>query len=365
MSGYHHITDWFQGFHAFINRDPDHRELARAFPFPKETFADLEKTLQIHKTGWNYSVRSLDPGFETAIARAVHDYQKRDLGLSPDRIIQSADRASKTLDRDGHLSLPPVPQDVISEIRIHLEDAPLTRDRIKNPGEALTVAQMRQQCHVGHVATRAVVRCPHVVELACAPEILSLVAAHFGALPTIVDYAAWWSFAGQTGPRDAQLFHFDMDNYKFCKLFIYLTDVDAGAGPHVYVPTSHRLDAIRAARAAAGERGIDEDQFDQWYYMKLRKEDPEVGHFLQMDPVRLTGAGGSRFVTNTRGIHKGLAPERSDRLVLQIEYGLLPAPTELIEPLAVGPNKGSPVPARLASELELAYINQLYLRPDL
>ena len=39
---------------------------------------------------------------------------------------------------------------------------------------------------------------------------------------------------------NAQYFHWDNDFTKFLKLYIYLTDVEDGCGPHIYIPYTHR-----------------------------------------------------------------------------------------------------------------------------
>ena len=38
--------------------------------------------------------------------------------------------------------------------------------------------------------------------------------------------------------KDAMLFHFDCDHNRFLKVFMYLNDVGADNGPHVYVPNT-------------------------------------------------------------------------------------------------------------------------------
>ena len=68
------------------------------------------------------------------------------------------------------------------------------------------------------------------------PYTLSIVERYLGATPTILGYTAWWSFAQPDEARDAQLFHQDMDDYRFVKMFIYLSDVGPRTDP---IPTSN------------------------------------------------------------------------------------------------------------------------------
>lgn len=362
MSGYHDIADWFSEFHRFIGNHPDHAGLAQAFPFPPEVFADLKKALEIHKTGWNYSMRSLDSGFEDGIASAIHAFQCEYLGLDLSTLPKDNDAIGNMNDR-GCLQLPDVSEETIADMRNYLSGFLLTRDRLGCPDEALPADELRNESNVGQVPTRHVINCPHLVELANDPGIIGLITEHFGALPTIVDFAAWRSFAKDGEARDAQLFHFDMDNYKFCKLFIYLVDVDEETGPHVYVPGTHRLDVIREKLDDAIAKTGSGDAFDHWYYMKLRKDDQEIRDHLGIEPIHLTGDAGSSFLTNTRGIHKGLPPLTRDRFVIQVEYALMPVPTELVESTAVPEGGTDAIPAIYARDPIHAYVNQLYLHP--
>ena len=360
MSGYHDIADWFSGFHRFIGNHTDHADLAQAFPFPPESFTDLKKALEIHKTGWNYSMRSLDSGFENSFAKAINAYQQEELGLDLSQLPKDITNIAEMNDR-GCLRLPSISSEMVTEMRDYLAGFRLTRDRLGCPEESLSAEELRQYSNVGQVPTRQVIHCPHLVELASSPEIIGLITGHFGALPTIVDYAAWHSFAKDGEAEDAQLFHFDMDNYKFCKLFIYLVDVDEQTGPHMYIPGSHRLDVIREKLDQTITRTGSGDTFDQWYYMKLRKEDQEVADFLGIDPIQLTGSAGSCFLTNTRGIHKGLPPLTRDRFVIQVEYALMPVPTELVESSPVPKSGTETIPARSVQDPISAYLNRLYL----
>src|SRR5690606_8644383 len=95
------------------------------------------------------------------------------------------------------------------------------------------------ETHVGHFDDRTILHAPHVLRIANDPEIISAVSGALGARPIISSLIAWWSIPHAGQAREAELFHRDVDDWRFIKLFVYLTDVDAGAGPHVYVPGSH------------------------------------------------------------------------------------------------------------------------------
>jgi hypothetical protein len=64
----------------------------------------------------------------------------------------------------------------------------------------------------------------------------------------------------------------------------------------------------------------------------------------------VNGKAGFAFAVNTHGIHKGMLPRRRPRLLLQIQYSLLPVYLYRYRPIASG-HAGSLDP----------YINRLFL----
>jgi len=102
------------------------------------------------------------------------------------------------------------------------------------------------------------------------------VAHHLGVLPTVLGFTAWWSFAGQDEPQEAQFFHFDLDDYRICKSFLYLTDVDEMTHTFSVIPGS-------AQTADPGELG----EYDQ-----------SAAHHIE-------GKSGTAVVVNSYTFHAG------------------------------------------------------------
>ena len=100
----------------------------------------------------------------------------------------------------------------------------------------------------------------------------------------------------------AQLYHHDLHRLQFVKLFIYLTDVDAGSGPHAMIKGSHRSrpDAMwadgRHTDAAVTASG------------------------LMANETRITGKAGTVFLVDTSALHKGVHPDNNARLLAQVQY---------------------------------------------
>jgi hypothetical protein len=153
---------------------------------------------------------------------------------------------------------------------------------------------------IGDFPLDTVVHCPHILALANHPDMLALAAGYLGYTPTITLMGLRWSFPGAAADN-VQAFHRDAEPGSI-KMLVYLTDVGADAGPHHYVAGSHR------------ER----------MPLRLRRyADAEVARDYGAGIV-VTGPAGTAFAIDTKGIHKGTPPARVARLLLVVQYSLLP-----------------------------------------
>jgi hypothetical protein len=93
---------------------------------------------------------------------------------------------------------------------------------------------------------------------------------------------------------------------------VYLTDVGPDAGPHVYVKGTHRQQAP----------------------VQLQGYTDACVHAANAPEqiVTVLGHSGSGFAVDTAGIHKGTVPTGQPRLLLQIQYSLLPTYFYAYEP---------------------------------
>ncbi len=147
-----------------------------------------------------------------------------------------------------------------------------------------------------------------VQDLLADPSILALVQDYLGSEPVADVLGMWWHTAFQDHPDSmaAQFFHFDMDRFKWLKVFIYLTDVGPNNGPHAFVRGSHRTGAIPHHIL---ERGY------------VRLTDQEVAaNYPAKDILTFTAPRGSIIIEDTRGLHKGVHVQEGARLILQLQF---------------------------------------------
>jgi hypothetical protein len=158
------------------------------------------------------------------------------------------------------------------------------------------------ETHVAYHSAEDVLKAPALLKLANDPRILGIVSSFLGCRPTLGYLAAWWSFATHTRAEHAELFHRDVDDWKFIKLFVYLTDVDELSGPHMYVEQSSTSKALLEIRRFA--------------------DDEVCTAFGSHRIIAITGKAGEAFLEDTFGLHKGKPVQTGERLVFQSVYAI-------------------------------------------
>ena len=160
-----------------------------------------------------------------------------------------------------------------------------------------------------------VVKNEAIVKFANDPAILRIVEEFLGAKPTISTITMSWSIAGKDKAQNTQLYHRDFDDFKFCKLFIYLTDVGINDGPHIYVKDSSASSKLTKIR---------------------RYSDEEIEKVFGKENVTtFVKPKGSFFLVDTYGFHKGKLPTENNRLLAQVRYSLNPVGIDTYTPVSV------------------------------
>ena len=101
--------------------------------------------------------------------------------------------------------------------------------------------------------------------------------------------------------HNAQLYHFDNDFSKFCKLYIYLTDVNDFNGPHRFIKKSHR--------------------YKKFEHMLMRPISDQEATDNYPIIKKYTGDAGTFFFTDGFGYHKGDELKEQSRIMLNIHFG--------------------------------------------
>ncbi|MES2298462.1 MAG: hypothetical protein V4582_15565 [Pseudomonadota bacterium] len=215
----------------------------------------------------------------------------------------ACERRVQRLRQDGYVALGQLlDARQIADIRAYLRPRPM----IERAGQArsFTESAVPAGARMAEYSMDDVLACPHVLALANSAPLLACAQRYIGCKPTISSLWVRWSFPSTSDSAGLQGYHRDSEDWRYLKVLVYLSEVGLDDGPHAYVLGTHRDRAPLRLR-----------QYD----------DAQIGHLYGTRVVNATGAAGSGFAVDTAGIHKGTVPAARARLLLQIQYSLLPA----------------------------------------
>jgi Phytanoyl-CoA dioxygenase (PhyH) len=197
----------------------------------------------------------------------------------------------------------------------------LPREATKNDANA-TLTSYREY---------ALLACPEFVQLSADPLFYHVASQYLGIEPVLSFISAWITRPHQndqsTLSANAQLFHVDMSNPTFLKVFIYLNDVTERNGPHCLVPRTHKEKVPELWRDG-------------------RISDAEMSaHYPESTWDYQIGGAGSVFFVDTKAFHKGMPLIEGERHAAQFyyvdtlfgEHVRLDAETPLFRPDRFGP----------------------------
>ncbi len=224
---------------------------------------------------------------------------KNDLKLSPEAASIHAE-----LDEVGFAPLPNLfSEEQIAEILAYFDGFDEVHNQYDPKKVKFKKSSPPDNVHTGTYSDREMVNCPHLIEAANDPTILSVVSEAFGFKPTFSKIAVWHSYANNEQATNSENYHRDVDDVTFLKVFVYLSDVDKNGGPHVFVVGSHK---------------------DNRFLDVRRYSDEEIEPVFGDKVVTITGKTGDTFIENTYGLHKGLVARNQNRMILQFEYSAYP-----------------------------------------
>lgn len=135
--------------------------------------------------------------------------------------------------------------------------------------------------------------------------LLNIANSYFQMYAKLRYYNVWKTFASKGTPRESQLWHFDREDRYILKMFLYLSDVDEGAGPFTYAPGTHKKGKLSNLEPKFFvEGGVP------------RTNDDQMNEVFPQDKwIKGIGKKGTIIFADTRGFHKGGEARTNDRLM--------------------------------------------------
>jgi hypothetical protein len=240
------------------------------------------------------------PRARDRLAKLIALWRPKTLGFAPGA---AARRLHQLLVTDGITPpLPPVPDAQVAAMRAYFETVPCHDPYRPHLGCFPFDAPASLETNMGYFTVPEILAAPHVLDLFNDPVVLETAELFLGCKPLLDNIAAWWSFGDRPSAKGTQRYHRDLDSLKGFKLFVYLTEVDATSGPHVFMRGSQASDRLDTGSALS----------DETVHAAFGAE----------NEVAMTGPAGTSFLADTFGWHKGLLPQSGRRLMLVAQYNI-------------------------------------------
>jgi hypothetical protein len=153
-------------------------------------------------------------------------------------------------------------------------------------------------------------QCAAIRQLAADSKLWEIAAKYFDSQPMLACTQLWWTFVNDA-PAEGRAqgfyrFHYDLEDYACVKFMFYLTDVDLTSGPHLCVKGSHK-----------------KKKLSHQFSLLRERDDREIREYYGDDRVETicdrTGVG---FAEDPFCFHKGILPQKRDRLILEFKFTL-------------------------------------------
>lgn len=253
------------------------------------------------------------------IIRTIASSLSKSSPISSDRVEKSiftdidVDTAVEMLKQDGCYPGLQLPQSVLQEIIEHSKKTPCYGDAEYNMGfvyaDKAKIESNYKKQFVRADYFNILLNCPAIKKIANDPKLLAIASQYMGGDAVVSGSRLWWLFVNETDcdlNKGAYFFHYDLDDYQCLKMFFYITDVSISDGPHVYVKGSHIKKKLKYLLSL----------------FKLRSDREIIDYYGAENLIPICGEAGSGFIEDVYCFHKATPPQKSDRLMLQVQFAL-------------------------------------------
>jgi hypothetical protein len=149
------------------------------------------------------------------------------------------------------------------------------------------------------------------VRFAVQPAFLHIANDYFGMFTHLRFYNVWHTFTTSVEARRSQLWHRDPEDWQILKVFVYMSDVDDGAGPFTYAPGTHPRGRVRTRPQSFREQGHGAE----------RSTDEQMAAVVPPERwITAIGPRGTIIFADTKGYHRGGLAREHDRIMYNCMY---------------------------------------------
>ena len=215
---------------------------------------------------------------------------------------------------DGYATLPfLLSRNICAQINAHAEKS--DHECILRGSEGIAryslpnLSMLRNGTISAHMTEKNILSNNLISQILYDPVITSVVRCYLRSGVQVLNVSLWHSYPAMDFKPEselAQLFHFDLDEFRWLKLFIFLTDVGPNNGPHVYIPGTHRPGSKASELLRRGYSRITDVDMEKYHPCETWRE--------------IHCPAGTMMFADTRCWHKGRPILNGVRSVLQPVY---------------------------------------------
>lgn len=236
-----------------------------------------------------------------------------------------------SLEDDGLAPFAPLLSPIDADaVRSHLEGCPVFSSHIAARSDRVPrrLEEAQRFAPIASYRLEDLVTAPKLLDLANDPGVLAIAESYLGCTPTIYSMNAVWTFPLAPGEVQTQFFHRDNDDFRFCTLFIILTESTGQDGAHLFVRKTHSLEKLNAWHSGGhqdgggpGDSDIDLDSIFNEFEIDRDYLQILISSIFSKLITPVHGPAGTSFIADTFGFHRGEAV-RTNRLLFWVRYGL-------------------------------------------
>jgi hypothetical protein len=205
---------------------------------------------------------------------------------------------------------------------------------------------------------------PHLLEMIFQPDILDAAVAYFGCAPTLTWLQCWWNFAGDGKYFHGQNnYHRDENDLRMFWVYMYVTDVNVGCGPHAMIRRSADFKLLRETYDTAKQdprlaERLGNLTFEDFCGPAHNLPDTLKEELFPGLTETVYGPAGTVFITKGSDFHKVVTPIRQRRCLLAARFCMNEFPDS-------GPQRdGDPIPGeevarRVGDDALLRHVTRL------
>lgn len=159
-----------------------------------------------------------------------------------------------------------------------------------------------------------------------------------------------------------QFFHRDYHDLKLLTFFVFLSDTNKENGSHCYIKHSHDYEIFKQNLNKDVRDRVSRENYNLLSFFELDKN--SYGHEKKLNILNsnfeyLYGEKGTSFMTNNYGLHRAIEPQKNERIIFWLSFGMYNNQNIKRLPLRIQSSKLNLLPIKNYNKFKYIYRNYI------